>query len=287
MKNIITKSLGIFLNITSVLFPKWSTEFSFKLFCKVSAVGFSEKGKQFLGKANTTFFEVDGHSAVVHRWGNGPKKVLFLHGWMSHSQRWKPYVDRLDLNKYSVYAIDAPGHGMAAGNHLNLEIYRKAIVHVLKEAGSIDTLISHSLGGLVAAYSYLCDKKLPIKRFVIMGAPAGIEPVFSYFQNLLGLSSKVMYHLEQKANSILKIPYEQISMKNFFSTIESPVLVIHEKTDIVTPFKPIEKVLQQNKTIETFYTEGLQHDLKSEEVYAKVTAYIEQEPVKILRSYSA
>ncbi len=287
MKHIMMKLLGNFINITTVLFPEWSAAFAFKLFCKVRPVGISEKGKQFLAKATTTFLEVDGHSAVLHRWGNGPKKVLFLHGWMSHSQRWKPYVDRLDLNEYSVYAIDAPGHGMAKGNHLNLEIYRKAIVQAIEKAGIIDTLISHSLGGLVVAYSYLHDKNLPVKRFVIMGSPSGMDVIFTYFQELLGTSERVMHALKEKANSILKVPHQEIFMENFFRNVEKPLLVVHDKTDTITPFEPIEKALQQHKNIETLFTEGLKHDLKSEEVYDSVISYIQQEPVNVMRSHSA
>lgn len=287
MKHRITKLIGIFINVTAVLFPKWSAEFSFHLFCKVRALGFSEKGKQFIARATTTFLEVDGHSAVLHRWGKGPKNVLFLHGWMSHSQRWQTYIERLDLSEYSVYAIDAPGHGMAKGNHLNLEIYRQAIVQTIEKAGTIDTLISHSLGGLVVAYSSLYDKKLPVKRFVIMGSPTGMDAIFSYFQQLLGLSHKAIHNLKGKVNSILKIPHQHIFMENFFNTVEKPVLVVHDKSDTITPFRPIEKALQQNEKVETLFTEGLKHDLKSEEVYAAIVAYIQNGPVKIKRSHSA
>jgi esterase/lipase len=287
MKTIVTKSLGTFINTTAVLFPRWSTEFSFKLFCRVRPVGFSERGKKFLALATTTFLEVDGQSAVLHRWGNGPKNILFLHGWMSNSQRWQTYIERLDLNKYSVYAMDAPGHGMAKGNHMNLEIYRKAIVQAIEKAGTIDTLISHSLGGLVIAYSYLWDKELPIKRFVIMGSPAGMDAIFTYFKELLGLSTRVMRDLENKANSILKIPHQQIVMENFFNNVKRPLLVIHDKTDTVTPFRPIDKALEQKEHLETFFTNGLKHDLKSEEVYAKVIDYITDEPHKMKRSHSA
>lgn len=287
MKQTITKLLGTFINVTAILFPKWSTNFSFNLFCKVRAVGYSEKGKEFMATATTTFLEVGGHSAVLHRWGNGPKNILFLHGWMSHSQRWQTYIDTLDLNEYSVYALDAPGHGMAKGNHLNLEIYRKAVVQAIEKAGTIDTLLSHSLGGLVVAYSYLFDPALPVKRFVIMGSPSGMDSIFNYFKALLGLSGRAMAHLKEKANSILKIPHDQIYMEHFFRTVTQPILVIHDKSDTITPFKPIQKAVQHKKHIEIVVTEGLKHDLKGEEVYAAVIACIQKEPVTLKRSQSA
>jgi len=287
MKSIVTKLIGTFINVTAVLFPRWSTEFSFTLFCRVKALGFTEKGKQFMATATTTFLEVGRHSAVLHQWGNGPKNILFLHGWMSHSQRWQTYIDRLDLNEFSVYALDAPGHGMAKGNHLNLEIYRKAVVETIEKVGVIDTLLSHSLGSLVVAYTYLFNSNLPVRRYVIMGSPSGMNAIFGYYKNLLGLSNKAVQQIEDKANSILKIPHQEIYLKNFFNKVIEPVLVLHDKTDTITPFKPIEKALQQKDTIETFFTEGLKHDLKSEEVYAKVVAYIQKESIKMKSSQSA
>lgn len=287
MKNTITKLIGLFINVTAGLFPKWSAEVSFTLFCKVKPVGFSEKGRRFLARATTTFLEVEGHSAVLHRWGKGPKTVLFLHGWMSHSQRWQPYIDRLDLNEYSVYALDAPGHGMAKGNHLTIENYRKAMLLAIEKVGTVDTLISHSLGGLVVAYSYLIDQKISINSYVIMGAPSGMDAIFQYFQDLLGLSAKAMTNLKEKANAVLKIPHQEISMSNFFKKVDAPMLVVHDKTDTVTPFKPIQLALQQNSEIKSFFTFGLKHDLKNEEIYAKVVTFIEKAPHTIRRSHSA
>ncbi len=287
MKKILTKLTGIFINITAVFFPKWSKEFTFRLFCKVPPMRFSEKGKQFIATAKTSFLEVDGHSAVLHRWGTGPKKVLFLHGWMSHSQRWAPYINKLDLKQYTVYAIDAPGHGLSSGKHLNLEIYRKAAVRAIEKSGAIDTLITHSLGGLVAVYGYLHDQKIPVNRYIIMGAPSGMDAIFNYFKTLLGLSDRAMCDLEEKANSILKVPLQEIYMEQFFRKVKKPVLVIHDKGDVITPFNPIEKALQQNSTIETFFTEGLHHDLKSEAVYETVINFIENKSLKMTTSQSA
>ena len=98
MKKLVVKIVGGFINVTAVLFPKWNGDYSFNLLCKVKRVGISEKGKQFLAEAETTFFDVDGHSAALHRWGKGEKKVLLLHGWLSNSQRWNPYVAQLDFS---------------------------------------------------------------------------------------------------------------------------------------------------------------------------------------------
>ena len=120
MKNIILKSLGAFINITAFLFPTWNSNNSFKFLSKVQRAGISEKGAELLNTAKQTYFEVDGQSSVLYTWGTGPKKVFFLHGWMSNSQRWMPYHEKIDLAKHTMHALDAPGHGLSKTKLLNL-----------------------------------------------------------------------------------------------------------------------------------------------------------------------
>ncbi|MDC8005330.1 alpha/beta hydrolase [Aureisphaera galaxeae] len=274
MKKLITQSVGAFINVTAVVFPKWNADFSFNLLCKVKRVGISEKGKEFFEDAEQTFLEVDGHSAVLHKWGQGPKTVLFLHGWLSNSQRWRNFVDHLDLSEYTVYAVDAPGHGMAKGKYLNLEVYRQSLRQALELTGPVDTLVCHSLGSLATAYAHLEADGLPIKKYVITGAPSGMDAIFVYFEELLGLSNKAIANLEGKINSILKLPHGEVSMKHFFKKVQDPLLVIHERNDRVTPFRAIESALNGNKVIQTYFTEGNDHNLKTPDVIDRVITFI-------------
>ena len=287
MKQLVTKGIGLFLNSTAYLFPKWNAEYAFALLCRVKRTPISERGKKFLASASTTYLDLGQESAALHRWGTGPKKLLFLHGWMSNSQRWQPYVERLDKSEYSIYAIDAPGHGMAKGKQLNIEMYRQAVVKTLSKIGKIDTLVCHSLGGLVGSYAFLANPNIAIKKYVIMGAPSGMDAIFYYFQQLLGLSKKTLQNLSAKVNSVLKIKHQEIAMNNFFRKVKDPVLVIHDTGDIITPFQPIKKALEQNSHIKTMFTKELQHDLKSNEVYTRVIKFIQNEGVQIKRSHSA
>ncbi len=274
MKRLIIKVMGGFINITAVWFPKWNAEYSFNLLCKVKRVGISEKGKAFLEKSDTAFLNVDGHSAALHKWGSGPKKILFLHGWMSNSQRWLPYAKQLEEDEYTVYALDAPGHGMAKGNHLNVEIYRNALEQSLSIIGSIDTLVCHSLGSLVGSYAYLHSKDIPVKSFVIMGSPSGMDAIFVYFREMLGLSKRAISNLETKINSVLKIHHSEISIAHFFQQVKQPLLVVHEKNDKITPFEPIQRAAEGQALIQTFFTQGQDHNLKGVDTVDKVIQFI-------------
>jgi len=274
MKELLTKGVGLFINITACLFPKWSTDYSFDLLCKVKRVGISEKGQAFFDKAESISLENGNHNTVLHRWGTGDKNILFLHGWMSNSQRWLPYVERLDLNEYTVYALDAPGHGMSKGTRLNLEIFRQGIEKAIVKIGQVDTLVSHSFGGLATCYAYLENTEIPVEKFVIMGAPSGMDAIFVYFKEILSLKNTALSNLSKKIDTILKVPAKEISMRQFFEKAKQPLLIVHEISDRITPFEPIRKATDINKNIETFFTKNQDHNLKGEATIVRIVQFI-------------
>ena len=275
MKQLITKSIGFFLNAAAVIAPGWAANFAFNLLCKVRRAGISEKGKAFFEKATQHTLLLEKNTAVLHKWGSGPKNILFLHGWESNSQRWLPYYNMLEKEKYTVYALDAPGHGMSGGDKLNVEVFRQAIEAALARIGPIDTIIGHSLSNTAVGYCYIMNPNVDVKKFIVMGAASGMDAVFTYFKEILGLSIRSVANLSKKVNTIFKIPHQEVKLMSFLDKVTQPVLVIHDKNDAVTPFKPIENVLKKHPKINTYITCGLKHDLKAEEVYVKVIAFID------------
>ncbi len=274
MKQLITKSIGVFLNAAAVIAPSWAANFAFNLLCKVRRAGISEKGKAFFEKATQHTLLLEKNSAVLHKWGSGPKNILFLHGWESNSQRWLPYYNMLEKEKYTIYALDAPGHGMSGGNKLNVEVFRQAIEAALARIGPIDTIIGHSLSNTAVGYCYVMNPNVDVKKFIVMGAASGMDAVFTYFKEILGLSRRSVANLSKKVNTIFKIPHQEVKLMSFLDKVTQPVLLIHDKNDAVTPFKPIENILKKHPKINTYITCGLKHDLKAEEVYTKVIAFI-------------
>ncbi len=274
MKKIIIKSVGFFLNTTALIAPAWSANYAFNLLGKVHRGGISEKGKAFFQQATQHSISLKQHAGVLHQWGDGPKKILFLHGWESNSQRWLPYYNLLEKERYTVYALDAPGHGMSPGGQLNIEIFRQAIEAAILHIGSVDTVIGHSLSNTAMGYSYLMNNSVPVNKFIVMGAASGMDAVFSYFKEILGLSNGCVRNLSMKVNTVLKIPHKEVTLSNFLEKVTQPILVIHDENDAVTPFEPIKKVLSKNPKIASFITTGLKHDLKDDTVYKKVIAFI-------------
>jgi pimeloyl-ACP methyl ester carboxylesterase len=264
----------------SPIFPKLTRNIAFELLCRVEKIPVREEGQVFFDSGETHWLQIAGYRTALYKWGNGPKKVLFLHGWTSNSQRWKDYVESMDPNEFSCYALDAPGHGTSEGNYLNLEIFREAYEKSLEITGPLDVLIGHSLGNLVAGYQFLHKANTVVKSYVIMGSPSGMEALFDYFEDILGLSPRMLRNLGIKINEVLKIPYESASMEQFFRRLDKPLLLIHEESDAITPIGPIREAAKHALQIETFYTNGLDHTLKSSDVLRKVISFIDKQTKK-------
>ncbi len=275
MKKLLTKLTGKYLNVTAPLFPKLNREQAFKLLCKVQPVPISKEGYDFFSTAETSYIEVPQASIAVHKWGDGSKKILFLHGWMSHSKRWQPYIDKLDTSEYSIYSLDAPAHGLSKGKVMNIEMYRKATEDIILKIGGVDHLICHSLGSLVGAYTFLANKEIPVKDYVIMGAPSGMDAIFGFFKDTLQLSNRTIDNLGIKVDSVLKIPASNLNLGNFFKQVEEPVFIVHEESDAVTPVSEIKKAAENStNNIKAWFTTGQDHNLTKTETVVTIINHI-------------
>ncbi len=276
MNKIIPKLVGGYLNTTAPVFPKLNREHAFKILCRVDKVPISEEGIAFFQTATTQYLKLPEADVALHSWGNGPKKILFLHGWMSHSKRWQPYLDRLDLAEYTVYSIDAPAHGLSRGNKLNIEMYRHAVEETLQRTGAFHTMVCHSLGSLVGAYTFLHQPEIPVNQYVMMGAPAGLHSILDFFRDSLNLKNKTLDNLLIKVDSVLKVPAHTLTMEQFFKQVEAPVLVVHEESDAVTPIAPIRDAIPKKASLQTYFTTGQDHNLTAPETPDRILQFITQ-----------
>src|SRR5215212_5972456 len=133
MKNLLAKLIGVYLNALAIIAPKAAGQKGFLLFCRPFRTPITERQKEFFNTADK-FNLISGDVSIqAYRWGTGARKIVFLHGWQSHSYRWKAYIDALPKEEYTVYALDAPGHGLSAGSFLSVPVYGALIQQFLLE----------------------------------------------------------------------------------------------------------------------------------------------------------
>lgn len=279
MEKLVLKCIGFYINVTTI-FTKYNQNLQFKLLCKVKKPPLKPATKAFFETGTTTLLPTSrGTNVALHHWGTGDKKLLFLHGWTSNSKQWQPYVEQFDLQEYTIYALDAPAHGASEGTHLNVELYRETIQSSVHYIGEVDCAICHSLGSLSTSYQYLLNPKTSIGAYVIMGTPSGIHAILNYSKEMLSLSKKALKNLRNKIDTVLKIPFEEVTLQRFFEKVDVPCLVIHEESDLVTPLAPIKSAIEHLPHIDRKYIQGQNHMLKGQETIDSIKEFLKSKTV--------
>lgn len=107
--------------------------------------------------------------------GQGNKKIIFLHGWQANGKSFLPLIPYL-YKKYKIFLPDLPGFGKSKFNS-KLESsfdYAEEVVKWIKSKKIKNVyLTGHSFGGKVAAI--IAQKEPQIVKRLILIAPSGIK----------------------------------------------------------------------------------------------------------------
>lgn len=275
MKTLITKGIGAGLNTLAHIAPSITADLGFQLFCKPFRVPINAKQKSFFDTAVKERFTHAGVDIQTYRWGNGARKVLMLHGWQSHSYRWKPYIEALSAD-HTVYSLDAPGHGLSGGKFLSVPLYSEVVEQQIKRIGPIDTVITHSLGGFTALYTFYREPSLHTGKLVALASPGEAQEFFDFYQRSLKLSQKSARLIIDRFEKVFNKTPAFFSAPAFASSITIPGLIIHDEGDLETPFYHAERIHAAWKTSTLIKTNGFGHNLKSPDVVQEVVRYVAQ-----------
>ncbi|HEX3550774.1 MAG TPA: alpha/beta fold hydrolase [Candidatus Elarobacter sp.] len=105
---------------------------------------------------------------AVETRGTGPRRLLFVHGWISGRRMWYDVAGRLDPLRYTAHLVDFRGAGLSdrpSGGH-DLDGYAADLRAVLDDVRP-DVLVAHSMGAKVAQYVAASDA-LPLERLVLV-----------------------------------------------------------------------------------------------------------------------
>lgn len=273
-KKIMQKSMGFYFNILSFVNPKKLKKDGFELFCNPFARKVKPHQLEFLQKGMSDVLELEGYKIQTYKWGSGSKKILLVHGWSSHSFRWKNYIEHLLKNDFTVYALDAPAHGLSSGKSIHVVLYAKVINAFLELNTEITSIVSHSIGGFATTYFLDQYKVHTIEKVVIMGAPGEASDFFDFYKETLGLTTKSLnLIIEEFYTQLGKVP-SYFSSAKLAESILVPALIVHDKNDLATDYQYSIRLNKHWKNSELILTEGLGHDLKSKELMKQVTEFV-------------
>lgn len=260
--DIIMKIVGAYLNVLNALSEKIGGKHAFYIFCYPFKAKLTEKQQEFLDTSHRFKLNVDDKQIQCYRWGNGPKNLLFVHGWQSHSYRWKKYIKNLSTDQFTIYAIDAPGHGNSEGKISNVPLFEKAIQAVSIHIGELHSIVSHSIGSFSALYFVDQNPNRQPKKLVTLASPNSIEDFLDYYFKKLKLTTKTIRNFKSYFNQYTNKETSYFTLANVLKSNTADGLIIHDegdKTLTVDYSKKLHTLWPKSKLV---ITQGFGHKLR-------------------------
>ena len=115
--------------------------------------------------------------------GNGPRKIVLIHGLAARAQTWTDLVPLFPSDRYTVYLFDLLGSGASSKPRqadYSIRAHSRRLIRFLEQEGLFGvTVIGHSLGGAVVLLSaieaMLRGERGIISSMVIIGGPGYIQ----------------------------------------------------------------------------------------------------------------
>ncbi|WP_460795990.1 alpha/beta hydrolase [Microbacterium sp. GXF0217] len=183
--------------------------------------------------ARRALLRVRGRDVVTYRWGDGPRTVLVLHGWMGRATQFAPLARELVAAGLRVVSFDAPAHGASSGRRTDIRDWMAAIDGMQRRFGPFDAVIGHSVGavaGLTAARTFA---RAPLV-ITISGAASPLAMI-DQFARLVALSDAARGHLTRLFAA--RIGETPASVTEHFDAAAHPLpegtrlLVVHSRDD--------------------------------------------------------
>jgi pimeloyl-ACP methyl ester carboxylesterase len=271
---LLTKSIGIYINLISFVFPEKATQIAHGYFSE------PRKGKLTKEKLPKTLQSAYSET-IVHKdeiiqtyiWKGNETVILLIHGWESNSSRWKKMLPYLKKSGSTIIAIDGPAQGLSSGKEFTVTKYAE-FIDIAAKKFKPNYIIGHSLGGKTSLYYQYKYKNPEIQKMVILGAPSDFNIILNNFVKLLSLNSNVTKALENKYTSLLNHNLDLFSAQEFASKIDVKGLLAHDIDDIVVLFKEGKKIANSWKNVQFIETKGLGHKLHDDVLYKKVSHFL-------------
>jgi esterase/lipase len=274
MKTILQKSIGLFINIIGVFFPKLAARMALFLFTKPLKGKADEKQNDFLETAFIEELNFNNMPIMTYRWLGKRETILLAHGWESNSARWQELITNLKKRGFGVVALDAPAHGRSGSNRFNAIVYSE-FIKVVSDRFQPSIIIGHSVGGMSSAFFQYKYQMEHVQKMILLGAPSEFTDVLKRYTDMLGYSKRVIKQLHKIIKERFGEYPEAYSTANFLEHITPKGLIIHDKMDAIIPYNDALLIKTKYKNSTLVSTEGFGHSLATEEVSNYIYDFID------------
>lgn len=277
MSAFLYKSIGLGLNLLSLVAPRMAARRAYELFCTPVRPHVRPKEQAFLATAKQIQSQIAGHDIVEYHWGpvDGPL-LLLTYGWSYNAGRWRHFVPALEEAGFHVLAYDPPGHGLNPKGLLNVLMNSQIQTGLIQKYGPVQAILGHSFGGAASVMTMhgLPPSERPQKA-VIMASFSRATRVFGEYQRALGLWDNVYYGMIRYAEAKVGLPLHHFDFAPMASQLSSTkALIVHAPEDPVTAFANAERYHNYWPGSRLLKVAGRDHHLGKAQVTADIIQFL-------------
>jgi predicted alpha/beta hydrolase family esterase len=270
---VVTKSLGIYINVLSYINPKKSFELAYKLFSEPRKGKITpERFPKTLQKAQQETHVYKDHKFQTYIWKGNDDIILLVHGWESNASRWKKFLPFLKSTGKTIIAIDAPAHGLTSGKEFNVPVYAE-LINELVQKYNPKIAIGHSIGGNAIAY-FQAHYKHNFEKIILLGAPSDFKVILNNYIKMLSLNNRTHKAFKDFVKMRFENSIDYFSAAKFLENNNVAGIIAHDTDDAVVLFEEGKKIAGSWKTASFIETSGLGHSMHNDDLYTTITEFI-------------
>lgn len=271
---LISKSLGLYINILSYIYPKKASRLAYRFFSEPrDGRLLKEALPAILQEADAEMITHNEFVFQMYTWKGNDTKVLLVHGWESNASRWEQFIHYLKKSGCTIIALDAPAHGLSSGKEFNVPRYAEFIDIVVNKYQP-HYLVGHSLGAATALYYQSHYPNDYIQKLVLLGSPSDLNTLLTNYAGLLSLNSNVFQLLEKHFFEHFRIKTHEFSGSLFALKLKIKGLIAHDTNDTVVSYKEAQKIARAWPNAEFITTTGLGHSMHDPELYTTIYNFL-------------
>ena len=213
-----------------------------------------------LADAKSGLLEHKGRAIATWTWGARSREapaVLLAHGWGGNAAQMRGFVFPLLSAGYRVVAFDQPAHGVSEGRLTGLPDFADVLARVAWQAGDVQGVIAHSLGGAAAALAIA--RGLPVRRAVIIGTSLDVGAYARRFARWHGMPERVREAMQAAIEERFGVRWSQLDVAKLAPRLAAPALVIHDRDDRAVPWTEATRLAHLWPQARLLLTRGLGH----------------------------
>lgn len=270
---VVTKSIGIYINVLSYINPKKSFELAYQLFSQPRKGRITEQRfPKTLQKADQETHVYGEHRFQSYTWKGNDDIILLVHGWESNASRWKKMLPYLKSTGKTIIAIDAPAHGLTSGKEFNVPVYAE-LLNELVQKYNPKIAIGHSIGGNAIAY-FQAHYKHNFEKIILLGAPSDFMVILNNYIKMLSLNKRTHKAFTEYVKTRFEKSIDYFSAAKFLENNTIPGIIAHDTNDAVVLFEEGKKIANSWKSASFIETNGLGHSMHNDDLYKTITEFI-------------